>query len=70
MKGVIVTLKGSTDNKCVDKNGKVYDFVSRYFAPWVGIPEDPVTGKYHARIQREAGVRTHSPGKLQSYMVS
>ena len=70
VKGVIVTLKGSTDNKCVDKNGKVYDFVSRYFAPWVGIPEDPVTGKYHARIQREAGVRTHSPGKLQSYMVS
>lgn len=22
-----------------------YDFYSRYFAPWVGIPEDPVTGK-------------------------
>jgi predicted PhzF superfamily epimerase YddE/YHI9 len=24
-----------------------YDFVSRYFAPWVGIPEDPVTGSLH-----------------------
>ncbi|MCS6898834.1 MAG: PhzF family phenazine biosynthesis protein [Myxococcales bacterium] len=23
-------------------------FVSRYFAPWVGIPEDPVTGSAHA----------------------
>jgi predicted PhzF superfamily epimerase YddE/YHI9 len=22
----------------------MYDFLSRYFAPWVGIPEDPVTG--------------------------
>ena len=24
-----------------------YDFRSRYFAPWVGIPEDPVTGSAH-----------------------
>ena len=24
-----------------------YDFQSRYFAPWVGIPEDPVTGSAH-----------------------
>jgi predicted PhzF superfamily epimerase YddE/YHI9 len=34
MKGVIVTCRG--DEK--------YDFVSRYFAPWNGINEDPVTG--------------------------
>ena len=37
VRGVIVTLIGS---------GK-YDFFSRYFAPWVGIPEDPVTGSAH-----------------------
>lgn len=24
-----------------------FDFVSRYFAPWVGIDEDPVTGSAH-----------------------
>eukprot|EP01104_Vermistella_antarctica_P007226 TRINITY_DN1798_c0_g2_i4.p1 TRINITY_DN1798_c0_g2~~TRINITY_DN1798_c0_g2_i4.p1 ORF type:complete len:398 (+),score=56.72 TRINITY_DN1798_c0_g2_i4:623-1816(+) len=24
-----------------------YDFVSRYFSPWNGIPEDPVTGSAH-----------------------
>ncbi|CAK8685558.1 unnamed protein product [Clavelina lepadiformis] len=36
-KGVIVTTKGSGD----------YDFLSRYFAPWNGIPEDPVTGSAH-----------------------
>ena len=24
-----------------------YDFLSRYFAPWVGISEDPVTGSAH-----------------------
>ena len=37
VKGVIVTTSGDADSK--------YDFVSRYFAPWNGIPEDPVTGK-------------------------
>lgn len=38
VRGVIVTTRSmSTD----------YDFVSRYFAPWVGIPEDPVTGSAH-----------------------
>ena len=34
--GVIVTARG-----------KEVDFVSRYFAPQVGIPEDPVTGSAH-----------------------
>ncbi|XP_013415993.1 phenazine biosynthesis-like domain-containing protein isoform X1 [Lingula anatina] len=47
IKGVIVTLGGSEGNGCVDSNGKVYDFVSRYFAPWNGIKEDPVTGSAH-----------------------
>lgn len=40
---VILTMKGSKD--ITDKHGNVYDFVSRNFSPWVGIPEDPVTGK-------------------------
>lgn len=43
VKGVIITLKGGAED-CVDAKGKPYDFISRYFAPWVGIPEDPVTG--------------------------
>jgi PhzF family phenazine biosynthesis protein len=38
--GVIVTAIG--DN--------VYDFVSRYFAPAKGIPEDPVTGGAHCAL--------------------
>ena len=45
VRGVIVTLQGTESNGCVDSSGAVYDFVSRYFAPWVGIPEDPVTGE-------------------------
>jgi len=37
-RGVIVTAQGS---------GMDYDFVSRFFAPRVGVPEDPVTGSAH-----------------------
>lgn len=40
MHGVIVTAKGE------DK----YDFVSRFFAPEVGVPEDPVTGSAHCTL--------------------
>lgn len=38
--GVIVTAAGSGE----------FDFVSRYFAPWVGIEEDPVTGSAHCAL--------------------
>jgi PhzF family phenazine biosynthesis protein len=37
MKGVILTAKSDGS----------YDFVSRFFAPWLGIDEDPVTGSSH-----------------------
>jgi PhzF family phenazine biosynthesis protein len=30
--------------------GSVYDFVSRFFAPTVGVPEDPVTGSAHCAL--------------------
>jgi PhzF family phenazine biosynthesis protein len=38
--GVVVTAPGDLD----------YDFVSRYFAPAKGIPEDPVTGGAHCAL--------------------
>lgn len=38
--GVIVTAPGEG----------IYDFVSRYFAPAKGIPEDPVTGSTHCAL--------------------
>ena len=44
VRGVIVTLRGSAENGCVDETGRVYDFVSRYFMPWNGVNEDPVCG--------------------------
>ena len=45
IKGVIITLKGDKNTGGIDEKGEEYDFLSRYFAPWVGIPEDPVTGR-------------------------
>jgi PhzF family phenazine biosynthesis protein len=39
-RGVIVTARGSGD----------YDFVSRFFAPQSGVPEDPVTGSAHCAL--------------------
>jgi PhzF family phenazine biosynthesis protein len=41
VQGVIVTCQG---------DGHPYDFVSRYFAPAAGIPEDPVTGSAHCAL--------------------
>ncbi|KAM3835234.1 phenazine biosynthesis-like domain-containing protein isoform 3-T3 [Vipera latastei] len=43
VKGVIITVKGDCH-----ENHDSYDFYSRYFAPWNGISEDPVTGSAHA----------------------
>ncbi len=41
-RGVIVTAEAP--------EGANYDFVSRYFAPKEGIPEDPVTGSAHCKL--------------------
>jgi PhzF family phenazine biosynthesis protein len=35
---------------CVTAADSGYDFVSRFFAPSVGIPEDPVTGSAHCML--------------------
>jgi len=40
-RGVMVTSRADTAE---------FDFVSRYFAPWVGIDEDPVTGSAHCSL--------------------
>jgi predicted PhzF superfamily epimerase YddE/YHI9 len=41
VRGVIVTAPSATDEQ---------DFVSRFFAPAVGVPEDPVTGSAHCAL--------------------
>jgi predicted PhzF superfamily epimerase YddE/YHI9 len=40
-KGIILTARASTPD---------YDFVSRFFAPRLGINEDPVTGSAHCML--------------------
>lgn len=40
-RGVIVTSRADTDE---------HDFISRFFAPRVGVPEDPVTGSAHCSL--------------------
>ncbi|WP_369433811.1 PhzF family phenazine biosynthesis protein [Psychromonas sp. MME1] len=40
-RGVLVTTRSESDN---------LDFLSRYFAPWVGVNEDPVTGSAHCAL--------------------
>jgi PhzF family phenazine biosynthesis protein len=41
-RGVIVTAEADADDAA--------DFVSRFFAPGVGVPEDPVTGSAHCAL--------------------
>ena len=40
-RAIIVTSRATTAG---------FDFVSRYFAPWVGVEEDPVTGSAHCAL--------------------
>ncbi len=42
VRGVVVTARADA--------GRPYDFVSRFFAPNCGIPEDPVTGSAHCGL--------------------
>lgn len=41
-RGIIITAEGNVDTD--------YDFVSRFFAPKVGVIEDPVTGSAHCKL--------------------
>jgi len=41
-RGLILTARADEDSQ--------YDFVSRFFGPRVGVPEDPVTGSAHCKL--------------------
>lgn len=45
------------------------DFISRYFAPWVGTNEDPVTGSAHCALAAYWGEKLHKT-KLKAYQAS
>lgn len=59
-RGVLVTAKSAS---------KDVDFISRYFAPWVGINEDPVTGSAHCALAVYWGDKLQKT-KLKGYQAS
>ncbi len=60
VRGVIVTSRSATAG---------YDFVSRFFAPAAGVPEDPVTGSAHCCLGPFWSVRLHKDD-LRAYQAS
>jgi PhzF family phenazine biosynthesis protein len=59
-RGVIVTAPASRPGA---------DFVSRFFAPAIGVPEDPVTGSAHCTLAQYWGERLERP-TLTGYQAS
>ncbi|MFT5676522.1 MAG: PhzF family phenazine biosynthesis protein [Paraglaciecola sp.] len=59
-RGVVVTAKSESKN---------VDFTSRYFAPWVGVNEDPVTGSAHCALAVYWGQKL-SQSALTGYQAS
>ncbi|WED29439.1 PhzF family phenazine biosynthesis protein [Vibrio sp. DW001] len=59
-RGVVVTVKSASNS---------IDFKSRYFAPWVGINEDPVTGSAHCALAVHWGKRLDK-SRLRGYQAS
>lgn len=60
VRGVMVTAPG---------NGREHDFVSRFFGPRAGIPEDPVTGSAHCTLGPYWGERL-GKSELQGFQAS
>ena len=48
VRGVIMTVTAPRNKQPRGSSG--FDFHSRYFAPWIGLPEDPVTGSAHTVV--------------------
>ncbi|XP_010887212.2 phenazine biosynthesis-like domain-containing protein isoform X2 [Esox lucius] len=61
IKGLIVTMIGDPGSQ------PGYDFYSRNFSPWYGIPEDPVTGSSHTVL---AGYWSEKLGKKELLVTS
>lgn len=67
---VIVTAQGNEDMAL--KDGRVPDFVTRFFAPAKGVDEDPVTGSAHCALTPYWSERLMSPlsGSAHNYFIS
>merc|ERR1711879_1133299 len=66
VRGVICS---TNDTKLLEH--KQYDIVSRYFSPWNGIPEDPVTGSAHTVLGKYWWDKLkHESGELHAFQAS
>ena len=50
LEAVLLQVKAGSLVATSPGDGKPYDFVSRFFAPHLGVPEDPVTGSAHTAL--------------------
>jgi len=50
LKDVAMQVGASAVTATAPGGGKPYDMVSRFFAPYYGVPEDPVTGSAHCAL--------------------
>lgn len=50
LEAVLLQVKAGSLLATSPGDGKPYDFVSRFFAPHFGVPEDPVTGSAHTAL--------------------
>jgi PhzF family phenazine biosynthesis protein len=50
LEAVLLQVKAGSLVATSPGDGKPYDFVSRFFAPYLGVPEDPVTGSAHTAL--------------------
>ncbi len=60
-RGIVVTARAETPG---------FDFVSRFFAPAVGIPEDPVTGSAHCALAPYWSERMEDRQEFVAYQAS
>jgi PhzF family phenazine biosynthesis protein len=50
LENILLEVKAGSLQATAQGDGKPYDFVSRFFAPHFGVPEDPVTGSAHSAL--------------------
>jgi len=50
LESVLLQIKAGSLLATSKGDGAPYDFVSRFFAPYFGVPEDPVTGSAHCAL--------------------
>jgi len=50
LEAILLQVKAGSLLATSSGDGKPYDFVSRFFAPHFGVPEDPVTGSAHTAL--------------------